>query len=102
LVTTWTSAAIGEEAVFRGYLFNRLTDLFGASRVGWTIALIGQALAFGSIHAYQGIAGMAAATLFGLLSGLLYLANQRNLWLTVITHGLIDTASFLLTFVGMS
>src|SRR4030042_7120415 len=57
LAVSWTEAAFIEEMFFRGYLFNRITDLFGNERVGTLIALIATSLFFGAGHAYQGISG---------------------------------------------
>ncbi len=97
LISSWTEAAFAEEMIFRGYLMNRLADLFGHNFLGWTIALVVQAVVFASIHSYQGLAGMLSTGLGGILLGLLYLSTKRNLWNCVIAHGLNDTiASFFL------
>jgi len=101
LVISWTEAAFIEEMFFRGYFFNRLTDLAGAERLGIAIALIGNALVFGAAHGYQGITGMLDNALAGLVLGLLYLLARRNLWLPILTHGIIDTIGVLLIFAGL-
>ncbi len=100
LAVSWTEAAFIEELFFRGYLFNRITDLFGKERMGVSMALIGTSLLFGAAHAYQGISGVVDTTLAGLLLGLLYLYAGRNLWLPILTHGVIDTVGFLLIYFG--
>jgi membrane protease YdiL (CAAX protease family) len=99
LISAWTSAAFAEEMIFRGYLMNRLADLFGHNALGWTIALIVQAVVFASGHSYQGLAGMLSVGSDGILLGLLYLSTKRNLWNCVIAHGLIDTIAFFFLFV---
>jgi len=99
LISSWTAAAFAEEMIFRGYLMNRLADLFGHNFLGWTIALVVQAVVFASIHSYQGLAGMLSAGSGGILLGLLYLSTKRNLWNCVIAHGLNDTIAFFVTFV---
>jgi membrane protease YdiL (CAAX protease family) len=101
LAISWTEAAFIEEMFFRGYLFNRITDLFGNERVGTLIALIATSLLFGAGHAYQGISGVVDTALAGLVLGLLYLYTGRNLWLPILTHGVIDTVGFLLIFSGL-
>lgn len=101
LIGSWTAAAFAEEMVFRGYLMNRLADLFGYNFLGWTIALVVQAVVFGSIHSYQGLAGMLSAGSYGILVGLLYLSTKRNLWNCVIAHGLNDTIAFVFLFLGI-
>ena len=98
LVVSWTEAAFIEEMFFRGYLFNRITDLAGREQTGIILALIGTSLVFGAAHAYQGISGVVDTALAGLLLGLLYLYAGRNLWLPILTHGVIDTIGFLLIF----
>jgi uncharacterized protein len=98
LAVSWTEAAFIEEMFFRGYLFNRTTDLVGKERFGIMIALIGNALLFGAAHAYQGITGVVDTVLAGLMLGLLYLYARRNLWLPILTHGIIDTVGFLIIF----
>lgn len=100
LIRIWSSVAFGEELVYRGYLFNRIADLFGGQAWGWTIALFGQAILFGAAHSYQGLSGMLLTGAYGLLAGLLYLFNKRNLWPCIIAHGLVDTISTLITYVG--
>jgi membrane protease YdiL (CAAX protease family) len=101
LAISWTEAAFIEEMYFRGYFLNRLTDLAGRERLGITIALIGNALIFGAAHAYQGVTGVLDTALAGLVLGLLYLFARRNLWLPILTHGIIDTIGFLLIYAGL-
>jgi hypothetical protein len=102
LILTWTEAAFIEEMFFRGYLFNRLTDLFGNQRIGISVALVLSSLAFSLAHGYQGLTGVLDTFLAGLLLGLLYLLARRNLWLPILTHGIIDTLGFLLIFFSLS
>jgi membrane protease YdiL (CAAX protease family) len=95
LCVVWTLAAFGEEMVFRGYLMNRISDLVGGGRAGWIAALLGSSLIFGAGHAYQGLAGAIGTTEIGLLLGILYLMNKRNLWMNIVCHGLIDSISLI-------
>jgi membrane protease YdiL (CAAX protease family) len=102
LAISWTEAAFIEEMFFRGYLLNRITDLFGRERVGIIIALFGNAIVFGLAHAYQGTAGVVDTALAGLVLGGLYLLTGRNLWLPILTHGIIDTVGFLIIYSGLA
>ena len=43
---------------------------------------------------------MITAGLGGFVFGLLYLVTGRNLWVSVIAHGTMDTVGFLLLFLG--
>ena len=99
LVVSWTLAAFGEELVYRGYLMNRLSDLAGSTTLGWTISVLITSLLFGLVHAYQGINGIILASFSGLAQGLVYLATRRNLWVSIICHGMIDTVGFVLIYI---
>ena len=100
LVASWTLAAFGEELVFRGYLMNRVADLVGATRAGWSISVVLVSVLFGVAHLYQGASGVIIITLTGLVFGALYLATGRNLWVPIIAHGVNDTVGFILIFLG--
>jgi uncharacterized protein len=98
LSVAWTVAAFGEEMVFRGYLMNRISDLISNDRAGWISALLVSSLIFGEAHSYQGLAGAIGATEIGLLLGVMYLVNKRNLWMNIICHGFIDSISLIWTY----
>lgn len=100
IALAWILAAFGEELVFRGYVLNRLADLFPMSDLCWKFGLTGSALLFGFAHASQGITGVADNFLMALLMGALYLLSGRNLWLPIISHGVINTIGFILIFSG--
>lgn len=101
LVLTWTEAAFIEEMFFRAYLLNRLMDLFGRANWGIALALVIHAILFGVGHTYQGLTGVLDTALAGLLIGLLYLWRRGNLWLPILTHGIIDTTGFLMLYFGL-
>jgi len=100
LALTWTLAAVGEELVWRGWVFNRLESLFGAN--SWaTIAAVAIAnAAFGLAHYPQGITGIAENALDGALLAWLYLATGRSLLAPIVAHGVTDTVDFTLIFTG--
>lgn len=100
LAIAWTLAAIGEEFVYRGYLLTRIARVLGDTRRAWLGALAVTSILFGAGHGYQGVSGMISAGLGGFVFGLLYLATGRNLWVSVIAHGTMDTMGFLLLFLG--
>jgi membrane protease YdiL (CAAX protease family) len=102
LFLTWTEAAFIEEMFFRAYLLNRLMDLFGHAPLGITVALIVHAVLFGLGHTYQDITGVLDTFVAGLLLGVIYLLNRRNLWLNIIVHGIIDTTAFVLLYLGLA
>jgi membrane protease YdiL (CAAX protease family) len=100
LLGAWTLAAFGEEMVYRGYLMNRVADLFNRTRGAWIVSLIVVHLGFGLAHAYQGITGVIDEGLMGLLLGLIYLRTGRNLAVPIVAHGVSDSIDFLLIFLG--
>jgi uncharacterized protein len=101
LAISWTIGAFGEEMVYRGYINNRVADLFERSQGGWIIALIFSSALFGLGHSYQGLTGVVETFLFGSLMAGLYFAGRGSLWLPVITHGVYDTTAFVLIFLGL-
>lgn len=100
IALAWTLAAFGEEMVYRGYLMNRVADLFNRTRTAWIISLFAVHIGFGLAHAYQGITGILDEGLAGLLLGVIYLRTGRNLAVPIIAHGLSDTIDILLIFLG--
>ncbi|HLZ56210.1 MAG TPA: CPBP family glutamic-type intramembrane protease [Ktedonosporobacter sp.] len=101
LIQTWTSAAFVEEMVFRGYLMNRLADLFGHDGPGWAIALVLQSVVFGIAHLAQGPTSAIETGIYGIFAGLLYLGSSRNLWICAITRGAMETFALALKFAGL-
>lgn len=91
MAIVWTTASFCEEMVFRGFLINRVEEVLGSRRFGWIVAAMFQAALFGLVHAYQGIGGILTTGLIGFTFGLLYLVAKRNLWPTIIGHGLVNT-----------
>ncbi|MGO8933267.1 MAG: CPBP family intramembrane glutamic endopeptidase [Terracidiphilus sp.] len=101
LALSWTLAAFGEEMVFRGYLMNRVADLFKRTRTAWIISLIAVHVGFGLAHSYQDLTGVIDEGLMGLLLGIIYLRTDRNLSVPIIAHGVQDSIDFILIFLGM-
>ena len=91
VVVIWFGAAIGEELFMRGFIMNRLADLFGQSKLGWSLAVLVQAVVFGAMHISQGSAGMITTGLVGLLFGAYYVLSKKRLFPIILAHGLINT-----------
>lgn len=100
LAIAWTTAAFGEELLFRGFLLTRLEHIFQGVRGGTAAAIILQAFLFGIAHAYLGARGVAIATLVGLIYAAWYLKRGRNLWPLFLAHGLTDTISLTAIYAG--
>ena len=100
LLLTWTLAAFGEEMVYRGYLMNRVADVFGRNRRAWVLSLIVVNVVFGFSHTYQGITGVLENIIDGLLLAWIYLRFDHRLSVPIVAHGLIDSIDFLLIVFG--
>lgn len=100
----WTMlvvAGLGEETVFRGFLFQRARTLLGDSNVARAVAVVVSALIFGAAHYWtQGVPGVQQATIFGLVFGAIYVATRR-LWLLIIAHAAFDLTALALIYWGL-
>ncbi|HUM04991.1 MAG TPA: CPBP family intramembrane glutamic endopeptidase [Terriglobales bacterium] len=97
---SWTLAAFGEEIFWRGYLMNRVADVFGRGRAAWAASLAIVSAVFGLAHGYQGMTGWIEEAIAGLALGLMYLGTGRNLWVPILAHGVSDTIDMVLLFLG--
>ena len=98
LLISWTVGAFFEELVFRGYLINRLIDLFGTKLFSKITAVVLSSVAFGFMHYYQGIHGVISTGIFGIFQAILYFVNRRKLFVNMILHGTFDTISFIILY----
>ncbi|MGO9717436.1 MAG: CPBP family intramembrane glutamic endopeptidase [Steroidobacteraceae bacterium] len=95
LLLAWVQAAFGEELVFRGFLLTRLDLLLGGGISAAATAVVGQALLFGVGHWYLGLRGVTTAGITGLILGVVYLCDGRNLVPLIGAHGLADSLSLI-------
>lgn len=100
LVAAWITAALGEELLFRGFLLNELAEALGGGTAGWAAGALLTSAIFGVSHFYQGPGGMLATGVIGLVLAGAYLAAGRDLWVPVLGHGLLDTVSLTILFLG--
>ena len=98
VVLAWTTIAFGEELFYRAFLLSRLVDHAGIGR--WVAVLVAGAV-FGAVHFAEGPLGLVSNGALGVLFGWIYLRSGRNLWITVIGHGLINTLRFGLLYAGV-
>ena len=94
----WISAAVGEELLFRGFIFAQGRRLTGNNRA---VLIILSAALFAVPHWYQGISGLLVTFVFGLAFGWMY-ARYQNIWINIIVHGLIDTVFLTLSYYGLT
>jgi membrane protease YdiL (CAAX protease family) len=101
LLIAWTTAAFGEELVFRGYLIPALANARANGRPAWALAVAVSTILFGLAHAYQGPTGIVFTGTVGAAFGIAFVIGKRNLWRTVLAHGIFDTASLILLFFSL-
>ncbi len=100
LAFMWVFAAFGEEFIWRGFLMTELANALGSSKKAWAIALLLSSVIFGFLHLYQGPRGVLSASVSGLIMGGIFLWDGKRLWLPILVHGLGNTFSFFLIFLG--
>jgi membrane protease YdiL (CAAX protease family) len=91
LTIGWVVGGFIEECLFRGYITDRVATLLGNGAFAIAVAVVAQALLFGSMHLYQGAFGALSATMFALVNGVFYVLAGRNLWPLIVVHGLWNT-----------
>jgi membrane protease YdiL (CAAX protease family) len=97
LVLAWTTIAFGEELFYRAFLISRLID-HGGMRSGFAITI--SSLIFAVAHFAEGPLGILSNGAFAFFFGWLYVRSGRNLWVTYIGHGLLNTFRFTLLYAG--
>ncbi len=91
-------AGFGEETVFRGFLFERLSRLFGKGSFSmmWTILIT--STIFGLGHYFnQGWWGVLHAAIFGVVFGIIY-ARTKQLFMLMIAHASFDLAALVIIY----
>lgn len=100
LFQVWLIVAFFEEFVYRGYILQQFERLFLKSRNKVIFAVILSSIVFGFAHSYQGTTGIIFSGLIGFILGLIFYFNNKNLWLTILIHGLVDTTYLTLVYSG--
>lgn len=98
LLFIWISAAFGEELLFRGFLFRQFKIIIPDFKLKNTTLVLLSSLLFSLPHMYQGTSGMITTFVFGVFFGIVFLSFNKNLWITILSHGLIDTTFITLAY----
>ncbi|MFC1526791.1 CPBP family intramembrane glutamic endopeptidase [Candidatus Latescibacterota bacterium] len=96
----WLTIGIGEEVLHRGFVMTWLSTIWGNSSRAWLLALLVQAIIFGSGHAYQGSAGVILTSISALIYGGVFILSGRNLWAAAIAHSLANTVGFVESYLA--
>lgn len=97
VILAWTTIAFGEELFYRAFLITRLID---HTAIGQGLAIVSGGIFFGVVHFAEGPVGIISNGAFGILFGWIYVRSGRNLWITILGHGLLNTLRFTLLYVG--
>jgi membrane protease YdiL (CAAX protease family) len=102
VLLSWTTIAFGEEMFYRAFLITKLGEVFPGSKLGTVLVLLVSSTIFGLVHLVEGPLGVMNTFAMGLILGAVYLRSGRNLWVTIIAHGLANSIRFLFLFLGMA
>ena len=100
LALVWTFAAFGEEISYRGYLLTRAAEIGRSTAAAYWVGVVIVSILFGYGHYYKGPAGIFDSAVAGLILGTAYMLSGRNLWASILAHGLIDTAGVVALYFG--
>ncbi len=98
LTLAWTTITFGEELFYRAFVISRLMD---HARMGKWVSILISGTLFGIIHFAEGPIGILSNGAFGILFAWIYVRSDRNLWITIIAHGLLNTLRFILLYAGL-
>ena len=93
LAIGWGVGGFCEELLFRGFLLDRVTKLCGGGALAIAVAVVAQALLFGTLHLYGGTFAFLYSSLFAVVNAVFFLAGGRNLWPLIVVHGTWDSVS---------
>ena len=98
LLAVVVGAGIGEEIVFRGFLFERLRRLFGEGRATLAAVVLFTSGLFALAHySDQGLPGVQQAAVTGMVFGTIYAATGQ-LWLPMVVHIAFDVTAVALIY----
>ncbi|MCO4822517.1 MAG: CPBP family intramembrane metalloprotease [Flavobacteriaceae bacterium] len=100
MIIVWVFAAFGEEFIYRGYYMKQLAKLFGNTNKAWIVSAIIVSVYFGVSHAYQGVTGIIAVTLWHLCISIIFSKNKNNLISPILIHGFYDTIGVTLLYLN--
>jgi len=91
-------AGFGEETVFRGFFFERLRSLLGASRMALAATVLLTSALFALAHYHdQGVPGVEQAAVTGVIFGAVY-GITGQLWLPMVVHAAFDVTAVALIY----
>lgn len=98
MLMAWILAAFLEEIIFRGFLISELTGVLGTGPFAVGVSVLLGSIIFGVAHWYQGKSGVLSTGIVGAILAVIFVVNDFNLWLPILTHGFIDTVGLSLIY----
>jgi membrane protease YdiL (CAAX protease family) len=100
VIGAWLMAATLEEIIFRGFYMRELARILGTGTAANVFNVISTSTIFGLAHWYQSRAGALSTGIISVFLGALFIWNDFNLWLLILTHGVIDTVGLTILYMG--
>ncbi len=100
MLVVWLVVAPLEEAIFRGFLMTEIARVVGTSTWATVLNVVLASVVFGLAHGYQGRSGVIGTGIIGVFLGWIFVASGFNLWLAILTHGVVDTVGLALIATG--
>jgi membrane protease YdiL (CAAX protease family) len=101
IALSWSLAAFVEEIAYRGWVLTRCAEVGRFSKGAWVGGTLASSGLFGAVHAYQGLSGVFATALTGLVFAVVYFVTGRSLWATILSHGVLNTTGFVMMYFGV-
>ncbi len=90
VIMGWLIGGLYEEIVFHGFIFTRLEKMING-KYSSHISFVITSLIFGFYHIQLGALGLINALVVGAVYLAVFLYFKRNLWYSIICHGLYNT-----------
>ncbi len=91
LTSVYIVSSFGEEVIYRAFLINRLSVIFGNNKYGIGLAVLLSSVIFGLVHYTWGPMGIVQTGFMGLVMGICYIRLKKRLWILVLAHAYMDT-----------
>lgn len=101
LTIGWLVGGFLEEVLFRGFLLDRISQLFNNRKLGNILAILITSTVFGLAHMYQGYPGVIATGLISVILGVVYVNSKKVLWYSIFIHGFNNTVGITIIFLDL-
>lgn len=99
VVMGWLIGGFYEEIVFHGFIFTRLEQMI-PGKYATVLSFVVTCILFGAYHLQMGSGGAFNALVVGGVYQSLFLYCKRNLWASIICHGVYNTLVMTLIYLG--